>query len=316
MAAPQKSRSKIDIEALLSETHRTELQVSFRQRLLDLLDAEEEFVPSASSVLGRLWSLIQSEESSLEECSAVISLDPALTARIFRIANSSVHRANAENVQQAVLHLGMAKLKQIAFNAQIFARFSAIALPAGWEHFWIRNIFVAQLTEKTASFYFRTNGTEYLSGMLHDVGWPLMAAFFPEEFTAVLSNSLPLEQAEKEILSFGHAEISAAVCAKSNFPPRIVNAVLYHHRPMLLESGNFKPVESAAFLGVLLSICDRLADAASLPIGGRVEERDLTHLLELPEVKWLSRFGPLPDFAAMVEKELASAQELCGIFLG
>jgi HD-like signal output (HDOD) protein len=167
-------------------------QAQFRVKLIELLRSQGEILPSAESTLGRLWRLVNSDSSSIEDCVRVIEIDPAMTTRVFRVANSASCGGRATNISEAVLHLGFARLRELVFNAGIFAQFSQLHLPPGWNHFWIRNILIARLTERLASAYFQTNGTEYLAGLLHDIGWLNLATFFPEEFNMILSNPLPI----------------------------------------------------------------------------------------------------------------------------
>ncbi|SDT86456.1 HD-like signal output (HDOD) domain, no enzymatic activity [Verrucomicrobium sp. GAS474] len=294
-------------------------QQLFRDCFLDLMESEEAILPSAASPLGRLWQLIRSPDSTLDECAEVIALDPALTARVFRIANSPLYGGTSSTTKEAVLQFGYARLRQFVFSAQIIERFSKMEMPPGWEHFWIRNVFSAQFVERIAGKYFKTTGSEYLAGMLHDTGWLMLASFFPDEFRAVLEspNEVPLEQAEKEVFSFSHADASSLICAKSHLPARVVNAVAAHHHPLSLPDAATlkKPEESETLLAVLLFLCDRLADDISLPIGGRSTGLAPEEVLSGPEWDWLDRYGKKPEFRAIAEEELDRAYQVGAVFL-
>ena len=315
MQAQHSKGPPIAIENLFSGIPATPDQASFRQLFLHLFETEEDFLPSARKPLGRLWALIQSSHSTLEECATVIQLDPALAARLFRVANSAACKGNASTIQGAVFHLGLAKLRQFVFTNQIFDRFSRLSLPLAWEAFWVRNVFVAQLTERVASFYFQPDGTEYLAGMLHDTGWLLLDSYFPVEFDVIIENSMPLDGTEAEILSFTHADVSAAVCVKSHIPLRAIEAVRRHHTPALPPIRDVKPAESAAFLSVLLFLCDRMADTHSLCVGGKGTGDTYERLVQRPEFTWLTGFGKTPDFKALAEEELTRVYSLCDSLL-
>ncbi len=62
-----------------------------RTKLVALLNSQAEIVPAAKSPLGRLWRLVNSPNSSLDDCEEVINLDAALTSRIFRVSNSAAN---------------------------------------------------------------------------------------------------------------------------------------------------------------------------------------------------------------------------------
>ena len=138
---------------------------------MEILKSQEDILPPAQSSLGRLYQLFQSPESSVEDCVEIIKLDPAMTARIFRLANSVAYRGKATTISEAMIHLGFAQVRQIAFSAGFFKKFAELKLPPGMEQFWLRNIFVARLTERICAQFQLFGGMEYLSGLLHDTGW-------------------------------------------------------------------------------------------------------------------------------------------------
>ncbi len=70
-------------------------KAQIKTKIVALLNSQGEIVPAAKSPLGRVWRLVNSQNSSLDECEEVIQLDPALTSRIFRVANSAAYNAKA-----------------------------------------------------------------------------------------------------------------------------------------------------------------------------------------------------------------------------
>ena len=122
----------IDFESLLPAHSATAGQAEFRARLIQILNSQGEILPAAESPLGRLWQLVHSENSTIEECVDVIALDPALTSRVFRLANSVAYEGHVKTLKEALFFLGLSEIRQVAFNAGVFAQFSKIKLPAGW----------------------------------------------------------------------------------------------------------------------------------------------------------------------------------------
>ena len=292
----------------LPEQSRLPRHIEIRARLVEVFNSQGGVLPAAESPLGQLWGLLNTDDSSIEQCVEVIRLDPALTAKVFRLANSAAFGGQAKTIAEAVFHLGFAQLRQAAFNAQVFEQFSELQLPPGWEHFWVRNLFIAQLTEHLSSCYFTTNGSEYLAGLLHDVGWLLLVSSFPEEFAAVCASPLPLVEAEIEAFGLTHADISAAICVQSHIPLRVATAVVRHHQPVLHSARDFAPGESSSFLAVLLFLCDHFADCHQLANGGPGQAQGIDEILAGPEGQWLISLGHVPDFHRLVETELAKAQ--------
>jgi HD-like signal output (HDOD) protein len=287
---------------------------AIRAKLVAVLNSESEILPSANSPRGKLWHLVNSPESSLGECADVIQLDSALASRIFRVANSGAYGAQADNISDAVQHLGLKFVREQVFNAGIFKQYSGWVLPREWDLFWLRNIFVARLCERIAGTYTSTNGSEYLSGLIHDMGWLFVATYFPEEFTGIFTCGKPVAVAEGEYLPFGHAQVSAAIAARSLLPARAVNAILFHHIPAMAKAGNgIEPSQNPYFLGIILNVCDQVADASGMNIFGEAGSR-LEEIQHSPEVRWLGSFGHPPDLAAFADEELAKARDIFEVY--
>jgi len=285
-----------------------------RARLIEALNSHQEIVPAADSPLGKLWRLVHSDLSTIEQCVEVIALDPALTARVFRTANSTAYGGKVSTLKEAVFFLGFAKLREVVFSAGIFHQLRTLKLPPKWTHFWIRNIFIARLAEKISSDCFRPAGTEYLAGLLHDVGWLFLLSAFPDEVEAILQSPLPLPEAEREILSFSHADVSALLCARSHLPPQVVAAVRQHQHfdPTPWPQG-VSGRGDARFLSVVLRLCDQLANSCQMLL---LEEdpHTLERIESSPEALWLQAAGIHLDFRALVEEELTKSQEVFSIF--
>ena len=125
-----------------------------RSKLVMILNSQGEIVPAAKSPLGRLWRLVNDADSSLDDCEEIIQLDPALTSRIFRVANSAAYHARATDVAEAIRFIGFKRVRELVFNAGVLSQLSSLKTPPEMELFWLRNIFVARLSERISSLYF------------------------------------------------------------------------------------------------------------------------------------------------------------------
>ena len=287
-------------------------KAAFRGKLVYVLNSQGEILPSANSPRGKLWNIVNSSDSSIDDCEEIILLDSALTSRIFRVANSAAMGLNVENVSQAILRLGFSQVREQAFNATIFDQYSSWSLPPEWDLFWLRNIFVARCCEKIAAAYSLTDGSEYLTGLIHDMGWLFLATYFPTEFTGLFSCGLPISAAEKQLLPFGHHQIASAIAARSLLPLRAVNAILYHHDPVKADR-LVDPSVSPRFLATVVKICDGLADAYHMDMFGAAEFT-VEELQEGPDVRWLNNYGEILDVREIAEEELMKSKDLFEVF--
>ena len=180
--------------------------------------------------------------------------------------------------------------------------------------FWLRNIFIARLSERIASTYFQTDGSEYLAGLIHDIGWLFLATHFPDEFARIISSQKPIAEAEKEVLPFSHANIAAAIAARSMLPLRAIDAIAYHHKQMLMTNSTLiAPNQNPLFLGIILSVCDKIADGCQLDFLGKPEVT-MQEIRETPEFVWLKNYGKQIDFEAIAVEELVKSEEIYTVF--
>jgi len=285
-----------------------------RGKLINLLNSQGEIIPAAKTPLGKLWRLVNSENSSLDECEEVIKLDPALASRIFRVANSAAYAAKATDISDAIRYIGFKRVRELVYNAGVFSQFTALQVPQGWDTFWLRNIFIARLSERIAGEFFRTDGSEYLAGLIHDIGWLFLNGHFPDEFARIMSSEKAMGDAEKEILPFGHANIAAAIAARSALPLRAIDAIAYHHKQMLMTTSTLvAPNQNPLFLGIILSVCDKIADGCQLDFLDK-STMTMEEIRESQEYVWLRNYGKKIDFEAMAVEELVKSQEIYMVF--
>jgi HD-like signal output (HDOD) protein len=285
---------------------------AIREKLLHVLQSQGEILPSANSPRGKLWHLVNSPESSIEECAEVIKLDSALSARIFRVANSGAYGAQADNITDALLKLGLKFVREQVFNASVFKQYSGWVLPPEWDLFWLRNIFVARMSERIASAYGPTNGSEYLAGLIHDMGWLFLATYVPEEFTRLFADGRTVRETEAEFLPFGHAEISASIAVRSRLAPRAVEAILEHHAAVV-PGLDTPPGKSPHFLGIVLRLSDGIADCCKMDMFSPCR-RTMEEIVQGPEFLWLNHFTAMPDLWDLAEEEVQKAREIFEIY--
>jgi HD-like signal output (HDOD) protein len=280
-------------------------KAAIRAQLIHVLNSQGEILPSANSPRGKLWHLVNSPESSLEECAEVIQLDSALASRILRVANSAAYGLQSENVSAAVLRLGLKFVREQVFNAGVFKQYSGWVLPPEWDLFWLRNIFIARLCDRICGLHGPTGGSEYLAGLIHDMGWLFLATYFPGEYTQIFASGRPPAEVEAEVMPFTHAEISAAIAVRSLVPPLAVEAIEMHHHPFDIEGDNL--------VAIVLATCDQVADLHQMnmfgPAGVTIET-----LGQSPEVRWLEKRGKNYDLMELATEELSRSKEIFEVY--
>jgi putative nucleotidyltransferase with HDIG domain len=191
-----------------------------------------------------------------------VMLDPALTAAVVRAANSAHlgYSGRIGGVRQATVMLGGTLVASLAASRVADLVFDP-SPPEYPDWLWPHSLAVACGCAVLAKRTGESVDDAYTAGLLHDVGWLLMA-----------SNGLPVDNADTD-----HARIGAALLSRWNFPAGIVSAVKHHHsRPAALVSMLDRIVVAAHGIAKGMGVASPEASISKL---------DALRLVDLPGVR-------------------------------
>jgi len=185
---------------------------------------------------------------SFKELEKIILLDPAITARILKVANSALYARQREitNVQQAIVLLGFKMIKSMILlvcasniygkNKKKFkdipdtmmTKSSAMEM---WRHliltaFIAKHIATKKLEDKKEDIF--------VAGLLHDIGRIVLMVNESELYENFLKEILAspdkdVLEVEKKIFGYNHLEVGKIVLGKWNFPNELVDVISQHH---------------------------------------------------------------------------------------
>jgi len=226
---------------------------------------------SFPAVGARVNELVNDPSVNMAEIGKAISLDPALTARLLRMANSSAYglTAKVDSVARAAAVLGTKRLRDMVLATSTVSAFEGIPNTlVTMESFWRHSLFCAVAARVIADSFNRRDGdTLFLAGLLHDIGQLLIFNQKPQQAKAALikvldsSEDLALHDTECEILGFDHAQVGGELLRHWNFPDVLVECVEFHHAPDQAK----KFPEEVAFINVANSIA-ALAEVDSVAV--------------------------------------------------
>lgn len=189
-----------------------------------------------------LAGLVRSEQTFNRQIADLIRHDPSLTARLLRMVNSVYFGLSAKvnNIEEAVLYLGLRQIRELSVATPVIEELEKIgtgevSLP--WKELWQHSIASAVFTRELLSTtsLLVDDDTDYIVGLLHNVGKVVMASCFPEELSRLASREYPslghVCQAERELIGWDHAAIGAAYLERSHVSAEIVTAVRWHNHP-------------------------------------------------------------------------------------
>jgi diguanylate cyclase (GGDEF)-like protein len=197
-------------------------------------------LPSPPGIAVRIIELGQDPNADMQTIADAVSLDPALTTKILRIANSPLYARHrkTENLRQAIMLLGLNGTLTLALS---FSLVSTLRARAGtgidYNQFWRRSLAAASCCRLLAA---RLNIAPpedlFLIGLLQDIGMLAIDKIYPEfyrELGASQSDHMELQQAERDALGADHAAVGAWLLDHWNLPRHLVHAVAGSHDPSL-----------------------------------------------------------------------------------
>lgn len=200
-------------------------------------------LPPSPEILPKLQKLLSDDDSSLDDVTKLIRLDPALTAQIIKISNSVYYGgANAcESIDAAVNRVGFNEVFKLV-GMIVTRKILGNALPIynhDVGHLWETSIFTGMLMYDLAQPARVERELAYTAGLLHSLGKVVINAYHHEHGIPGYEEhiyEMTLEW-EYEILGFTHAEVSAELLKKWAFDAAIRLPIEYQHKPQLAPEG-------------------------------------------------------------------------------
>jgi putative nucleotidyltransferase with HDIG domain len=218
----------------------------------------------------------------------VIGEDPALTARLLRIANSPLYGfpARIDTISRAIAVIGTRGLRDLVLAYAAIDMLSHFkGGPIDMEDFRRRSLLCA-LTARLLGVRCRVIEPEslFVSGLLHDIGQLIIASKLPEMARETRlrarDSGMQLHLLERAVIGFDHAEVGGELLRQWQLPEQIWEAVKYHHAP---GEAQHSPLHTA-----ILHIADVAADVPVSPVLSSRDETSLAHQLaaEINPIAW------------------------------
>lgn len=219
-------------------------------------------LPTLPTVLAEILQVANNPSASAGDLQVVIGRDPALAAKILKIANSAMFgfSRRIESIRQAVVAIGFRRIRSVASAMAVAPVFKTDATglvngPLLWSH----SVATAMWTQIIAAkVRYQQTDQVFTAGLLHDVGILILNQFEHEVYQQALSTcrdqQLPLHEAEHKVLGTTHERIGASLCAKWMLPAGLTQIISYHH-------SDPQPVDPAA---QILELADHLACACGI----------------------------------------------------
>lgn len=194
-------------------------------------------LPTLPAVAIRVIELSNDPESGMPEMCAEISKDPALSAKILRLAHSPIYqtRREATNIRQAISLLGThaATMIALSFSLMETLRDKKVMAKIDPAHFWRRAMLTALACRALGEHCGAKSPDDFfLAGLMQDIGILVLDVAFADEYEKIDYARLTheaLTQKEKEILKTSHDEVGKWLLESWNLPNYLSLACVAGH---------------------------------------------------------------------------------------
>ncbi len=196
-------------------------------------------LPPLPQSLKRLIEIIHSEIETVGELESIICYDPSLVAKVVMIANSTYygHRRQVKTISKAITVVGADQVKSICICTLLMSLLSNGNVISAdhremlWKHAFACSRIAAQMTRKRPWM----NGAEAaVLGIVHDLGWIVMATHFNEQFTAIYETAarkdIPPWYVETQY-GLEHTQLGKYLAARWALPKEFEAVIEFHHSP-------------------------------------------------------------------------------------
>ncbi len=225
-------------------------------------------VASLPEIYMKVEQVLSDPNSSNIQLARIIEEDPALTARLLRLANSAFYgfAAKVEEVNQAITVLGTQQLRELVLACSVLKAFENMPdYLINMELFWRHSIACGVVARALASLRHESNVERYfVAGLLHDIGRLILLMELPKAmgkiFQQARQDQKPLFLMERQTLGFHHARLGGILLKHWKLSPRLIEGITFHHAPSSAQS---YPVDAA-----IIHISDLVANAMQMGSSG------------------------------------------------
>lgn len=215
-----------------------------------MLISEKIRLPSPPAIAIKILELVRKDDFSFRDIAQIIETDPALVAKILKLANSPYYglTRKVNNIEMAVSILGTHAVKNIALSFVICSEMKSTEDKGfDFDLFWRRAITAAVAAELTASLVGLKSQDIFVTALLQDIGIIAMQASCPEEYRLAMKEKMAIQKPiwliEQQFFGFDHQELGAELLSKWRLPEGISIPIRHHHKSAQLPDQYRKEIE-------------------------------------------------------------------------
>ncbi len=194
-------------------------------------------IPVLPAAIARLLNEINKDEPDIAKLETIVSSEPQISAKILRTVNSShfALRVKVTTIRHAIAMLGLNRVRSIGLS---YTMHDALQEPETklfrHEAFWTDTLLRALLARSICQRALPGQEDEaFTAMMLADISIPILLTAWSEKYEPVFArwqgDIMELAHLERELVGWDHAQASAWILRKWEFPDKLVTAAALHN---------------------------------------------------------------------------------------
>jgi len=192
-------------------------------------------LPSPKGPALAVVKLTQQDDTTAVQLAQAIAADPALVARMLKLANSCRARGARPvlALKDAITILGLNAVRGLALGFSLMKNTPVHTCPGfDYQKYWSQNLACATAMQTLTNFSHVMQSDEaFCLGLLARIGELGLSSLFPENYAQLLQPSTDtLLECERKAFGFDHTDLSTALLADWGFPENLIDAVRMHEQ--------------------------------------------------------------------------------------
>lgn len=260
-----------DVESQITQSVKTFTTKRIRQRLEETLE-----LPPLPETAQRIIKLRVDPNADISDLANIVETDPSLAAQVVSWASSPYYSApgKIKSIHDAIVRvLGFDMVLNLALGLALGKTMNMPKDgPNGASPYWQQAVYTAATVEGLVTAIAREHrpgfGMAYLSGLLHNFGWLVLAEVFPPHFSVICrymeaNTHVPPHLVEFHVLGVTREHLASWLMQLWSMPEEVVVALTHQNSPDCdMEHGEYAK---------LLFVAQRLLQRQGIGQGPRLE---------------------------------------------
>jgi HD-like signal output (HDOD) protein len=196
-------------------------------------------LPSFSKVDLEIMRRIREPYISTNDIAQVLELDPGLSVKLLRLANSAAYtpRHDVSSLSMAVALVGLSQLESLVMTATLKkgvprCDHKNLGSAAFWGTSALRGVLARDLAKRICP----ARTTEcFTAGFLQDLAVPFLISQHPGEYDPLVeawhAGDSEFWEAERDLFDWDHAQVATWIAQEWELPESLASAIGGHHSP-------------------------------------------------------------------------------------